>query len=228
MDPITSSFKEHYAKVFAQHGATSRGVDWGMEEELRFRYHKFQSLFTLDITPPKSAPTVLDVGCGWGGFYKFLLHEKCSVTYTGIDVVPAMIDEATSLFPGADFRCSDIFSMSLAEQFDYVVCNGVLTQKLTASIPAMEDYANRLITRMFRLCRHGICFNHMSTRVNYMVDNLYYRSALEALDFCMQTLAPRVLLDHSFSSVNCPDRGRLFDYLLYVYKDAAGLPQRAS
>lgn len=220
MDPITKSFLEHYRKTFEENGANSLGVDWGDEDELQFRYAKFSSIITLDVCPPEPPVSILDVGCGWGGFYQFLKSTEIPIEYEGIDVVPKMIEKANSLFPDVSFKRLDVFSLPTDKQYDYVICNGVLTQKLSATIPEMERYANRLIQLMFDLCRHGIAVNFMSSRVNFMVDNLYYRNPLEVLDFCFQSLSSRVILDHSYSSMNRSDNSKLFDYMVYVFKDS--------
>jgi hypothetical protein len=59
---------------------------------------------------------------------------------------------------------------------DYVVCAGILTMKLTASILDMNKYAARLIRKMFALCKVGIAFDIMTNQVNFMAENAYYRS----------------------------------------------------
>lgn len=221
MNNITESFRDHYAQAFSKYGATSKGVDWGDEGELQFRYEKFFAAAAIDPGERKDAVSFLDVGCGWGGFYKFLQGKEkdFEIDYTGIDIVPEMVEKAVEEFPAATFYNQDLFSFSGKKSYDFVVCNGILTQKLSANIPEMERYANKMILRMFELCEKGIVFNHMSSKVNYMVDNLYYRNPLEVLSFCLAHLSPRVLLDHSFVSTNCPERGRLFDYIVYVFKD---------
>ncbi|MBE2205442.1 MAG: class I SAM-dependent methyltransferase [Chthoniobacterales bacterium] len=224
MNNITKSFRDHYGQAFGKYGATSRGVDWGDEGELQFRYEKFFSVIALDPGERKDTISILDVGCGWGGFCKFLQErvQGGGIDYTGIDIVPEMIQRAREEFPSATFHQEDLFSFSGKKSYDYVVCNGVLTQKLSATIPDMEEYANRMVLRMFELCKKGIVFNHMSSKVNYMVSNLYYRNPLEVLSFCLAHLSPRVLLDHSFVSTNNPERNRLFDYIVYVFKDPKG------
>ena len=45
----------------------------------------------------------------------------------------------------------------------------------------MEAFARRLVRKLFDLCRYGIAFNMMSTRVNFMAPNLYYQNPVEML-----------------------------------------------
>ena len=61
---------------------------------------------------------------------------------------------------------------------------------------------------MFRICNRGIAFNIMTTKVNYFSNNLYYKSPIEALSFCLNEITTKVKLDHNY----------LYEYTLYLYK----------
>jgi hypothetical protein len=71
---------------------------------------------------------------------------------------------------------------------------------------------------MFSLCRHGISFNAMSTRVNYMVDNLYYQNPADLMAWLLAEVSPRVVIDHGYSSL-ASGKGKYYDFTVYVYKD---------
>lgn len=213
MDAITSALKNHYASVFAEHGATARGVDWGAEEDVSLRYDKMLAVLDGDHTAlgesEKRAVSMLDVGCGYGGLYKHAENRGTTLDYTGIDVVPEMIAHACATHSSATFECRDVFDVPLTRTFDYVVCNGILTQKLKASIREMDEYAQSLITRLYSLCRRGAAFNVMTSKVNFTAPNLYYRSPVEMLAFCMSDLTDKIRLDHSY---------RLYDYTVYLFR----------
>ena len=176
MDPLTEQFRQHHGKKFQEHGATARGVDWNDEGEVRVRYDKFLRVFDRDFERPAGPPSLLDVGCGWGGLLAYCQEKGVAVDYTGIDVVEEMVAYGREHFPAGRFLVQDVFGLDGEGRYDYVVCNGILTQRLSATIVEMEQFSNALIRRMFTLSRFGIAFNHMSTRVNFMAPNLYYRS----------------------------------------------------
>ena len=121
-----------------------------------------------------------------------------------------MIVEAKKRYPKGDFLCGDIFEAKDIGTFDYLLCNGIMTQKLDASIPQMDKFVRSLIRRMFDLCSEGIAFNMMSSRVNFMVDNLFYRSPAEMLSWCMAEITPNVALDHAYP---------LYEFMMYLYKN---------
>ena len=84
-----------------------------------------------------------------------------------------------------------------------------LTQKLETSIKEMEHFANSIIKKMFEISEIGIAFNVMSNKVNYMVDNLYYRSPSELMEYCFDHLSRKIKIDHSYP---------IYEYTVYVYR----------
>ena len=217
MDPITQTLKDYYAKTFQAHGATAKGVDWGDEQELLVRYDKMLAVVQKDFMAPAPEVSMLDVGCGWGGLLQRANDLQLPIDYTGIDVVQSMTDHGNAAFPGARFLHGDVFEMPDAETYDFVVCNAILTQKLSVSNIDMERYARALVKKMFALCKHGIVYNMMSTRVNFMVGNLYYQNPVEMLSWLLTEVSPRVRLDHGYSSL-ANGQGKFYDFTVYVYK----------
>lgn len=217
MDPITSLLQTYHTKVFAEHGATAKGVDWNDESEVLVRYDKMLNVVALDCTRTPGRPTFLDVGCGWGGMAKRAEETAAEVSIVGIDVVQEMIAHASSAYPLHTFRVQDVFAITEQAGFDYVVCNAILTQKHDVSIPEMERFAKRLVLHMYSLARRGIAFNMMSTRVNYTAPNLYYQNPVELLGWLLADVSPRVILDHGYSSL-ASGKGRFYDFTVYVFK----------
>ncbi len=217
MDEITDLLKNYHVRVFDEHGPTAKGVDWNDEGEMLFRYDKMLRVLDKDFFKPEGRPSLLDVGCGWGGLYQRTREKGVDICYTGIDVAENMISFAASTFPDATFVVRDIFTLPDEEVYDFAVCNAILTQKHDASIPAMEKFAKRLVSKMFTISKHGIAFNLMSTRVNFTVNNLYYHNPVEMLSWALTELSPRVRLDHGYSSLQS-GRGKYYDYTVYVFK----------
>ena len=209
IDPVTQRLGEHYARTFAEHGATARGVDWGTEESVRLRYDRMLAVADGPKVEGDAPPRWLDVGCGFGGLYGYARELDRAIDYTGIDVVAPMIDHARGRFPEATFLCDDVFAIGAARSFDYVVANGILTQKLETTIAEMDDFARRLIVHLFTLCDRGVAFNVMTNRVNFMAGNLYYKSPVEMLEFCLSHVTRHVRIDHAYP---------LYEYTVYLYR----------
>lgn len=217
MNKISSLLKSYHTDVFSKHGATARGVDWNDETELLHRYQKMLQVLDMDFYSGPGSPSLLDVGCGWGGLAATIKDLGLAVDYHGIDVVEAMVQHGRTKHPEFTFSSGDILETSGSEEYDFLVCNGILTQKHDFTIPDMERYAKEVISRMFALCRHGIAFNMMSTRVNFTVGNLYYQNPVELLGWLLTEVSPRVVLDHGYSSL-ASGVGKYYDFTVYVYK----------
>ncbi len=211
MDNVSKILREHYENTFLQHGATSSGVDWGDNQtRLDIRYKNMLSV----IEPqPVNVPSILDVGCGYGGLLVYASGKGIALHYTGVDVAESMISWAQKSFSGGTFIAGDILELGMLQEkhFDYVVCNGILTQKLDVPGLVMDDFAHKLIRRMFELCEKGIAFNVMTTKVNYFANNLYYRNPSELLSWCISEITPYVRLDHAYP---------MFEYTMYLYRQA--------
>lgn len=205
MSEISKVLGSHYSDAFKKHGANPKGVDWRDEKTANLRYEKM-----LAVNEYLSSPfSLLDVGCGYGGLLEYIKKRGYETSYHGIDIVPEMLEAALSKFPIEDFKCVDILDMESKEAFDYVVCNGILTQKLDVSILDMDKFLKKVIKRMFMLCKKGMAFNLMSTYVNFFAPNLYYKHPLETLSFCLAELTQKVKIDHSYG---------LYEYTIYLYK----------
>lgn len=209
MDPITESQRRHYSEKFSQHGATSEGVDWGPDEsKMLLRYDK---MLNVVESPPLKRSSLLDVGCGYGGLLSYIKKWGMELDYTGIDVAENMIKWATEKAGAGRFVCGDVLSYDFGRTYDYVVCSGILTQKLDATATDMDRYAAKLIRKMFELCRRGMAFNVMTTKVNYFSNNLYYRNPAEMLSWCISEITRHIKIDHAYP---------LYEYTVYLYREA--------
>lgn len=200
----------HYAQTFAQHGPKPEGVDWGSRSDLhRLRLEKM--LAVLSEPPGECPPSLLDVGCGYGSLWQLIRERGQPLHYTGIDVCEPMVQYARHLNPDAHWIVGDFMDLESNKKFDYVVCNGILTQKLGIPVPEMDDFLRQLVTKMFKQCRVGAAFNLMTTHVNFTAPNLYYKNPLEIVDWCMNELTKKIRLDHSYP---------LFEFTVYLYKNS--------
>jgi SAM-dependent methyltransferase len=208
MKDIDTTLQTYYAKCFSEHGPNPRGVDWHDGQSLALHYDKMLALIEGHET--SSRVSLLDIGCGFGGLLDHAKSKSVVLEYTGIDIVQAMVEHGQNRHPDATFATGSVFDFNPERPFDYVVCNGVLTEKLDVSIRAFDEFARRMIRRMFELCARGIAFNLMTTHVNFTAPNLFYKNPLETIAFCTAELSPKFRIDHSYPH---------FDYTVYVYRE---------
>lgn len=208
MDPISEALRQHYSEKFSAHGPSSEGVDWGSDKsKISLRYDKMLHVVSSTYVNKHS---LLDVGCGYGGLLSYAMGKNIDLDYTGIDVAENMIEWARKNFPQNEFVLGDVLDIDFEKKYDYVVCNGILTQKLETPGLTMDAFAHKLIRRMYELCNEGIVFNVMTTKVNYFSNNLYYRNPAELLAWCISEISSHIKLDHSYP---------LYEYTIYVYRN---------
>src|SRR5258706_1521510 len=105
MDPITEALRKHYADTFARHGATSQGVDWDVDAtRMLLRYDKMLAV----IDGKDAKPSVLDVGCGYGGLRTYAAERGIGLDYTGIDIAESMVQWAQKQGGAGTFVCGDV------------------------------------------------------------------------------------------------------------------------
>ena len=69
---------EYFARKIAEHGVSSRALDWSGPESQRLR---FSMLTEIGL---RSGHSVLDVGCGEGDLLAWLREQSIAVDYTGL------------------------------------------------------------------------------------------------------------------------------------------------
>jgi cyclopropane-fatty-acyl-phospholipid synthase len=93
--------------------ALYRAVDDGnLETAQRAKYRRILRRLQAD-----AGDSVLEIGCGWGGFAEMAVEEGLQVT--GLTLSPAQLDWAQKRVPSADLRLQDY--RDTTEQFDHVV-----------------------------------------------------------------------------------------------------------
>lgn len=206
---ISLALGRHYALTFERHGTNSEGVDWGSDpSDHLLRLDQMLHLMSRGSMGRK--PSLLDVGCGFGSLLDRAKERAIALDYTGIDLCEPMIEAARIRHPEACWSVEDILDTPSERRYDYVVCNGVLTQKLDATIRSMDEFLKALVRKMFAICDIGIAFNVMTSHVNFMAPNLYYKSPVELLAWCMSEMTSKVALDHAYP---------LYEFTVYLYRE---------
>lgn len=202
------SIVRHYEDCLAQFGDSHRGVDWPNAADAAKRYQVM-----LDLVRPSSAgKTLLDFGCGASHLYQYMLeHGVKDLQYAGLDASDAFCTLSQQKYPHNDYFCLDV----LAEperlgEFDYVVMNGVFTEKRELTFDAMFDYLRRILTLVFSKTRCGMAFNVMSKQVDWERPDLFHMPIGVLTDFIASSLARHYVVRNDYG---------LYEYTVYVYKE---------
>ena len=90
--------------------------------------------------------SVLDAGCGTGGFLRWLLDRGSFAAAAGVDIGSAAIELAGRRVPEADLRVGALRELPFAnEEFELVVSNDVLQHVPEADVPASLRELRRVL-----------------------------------------------------------------------------------
>ncbi len=206
---VAAELVGHYERCFIAHGRTPEGVDWPNGEDLRTRFEVM-----LGVVRPGAEPvSLLDLGCGPGLLVDHLQGSPLGarIDYRGIDLSAPMLDAARRAWPQLCFEQRDILAQPLAPgSVDYVILNGVLTERNAVPREQMVAFAVELLSAAFAAARVGIAFNVMSKLVDWERDDLFHWGFEEMA----AALAPRLSRHLAIRA----DYG-LREYTTYVYRE---------
>lgn len=189
-DEILRQAARYYAAKLAAHGPTARGADWKDEASQTLRHRQFLRLLGED-----RVATVLDLGCGYGDFFRFLRQQGFSGRYFGYDIAPEMIAAARVLH-GEDkdrlWRVSAIPN----DTADYAVASGILNVKGAIPIEDWSEHVDQTIDLIAHAGRRGFAFNLLTLANDAALrrSDLYYADPTEMLAHCIRRFGRSVAL----------------------------------
>ena len=161
---------EYFEGLLEKHGDHFLSLDWKSKESQVARFAVLLDI--ISFTDKKEDISILDVGCGLGHFYEFLvsngLIKQLRIKYAGIDISRKMVDFAGKKFPGIDLKQVDLINDKFDKKYDYVMSSGAFNIRM-ADIASHKTSVNQMISRMFNLCNCGAAVNFLSQSSIYMV-----------------------------------------------------------
>jgi ubiquinone/menaquinone biosynthesis C-methylase UbiE len=196
----TKSLK-FWENILMQPGDEHHFVGWSRISHMK-RFEKIAEVGDFE------GKTIMDVGCGLGGFFDFLCERGIRCGYEGIDITPGMIDMARDRHPqiAENFFVWDILEMPLNRKYDYVVANGVLNLKFEGA-PNVE-MTLRLLGEMFRIAEIGAVATMTSSLTMKPNSDTFYYDPVEILVGSLK-LTKNIRLDHTYLP---------HDFAIFLYK----------
>jgi SAM-dependent methyltransferase len=187
---ILSEVAGYYSAKLGLHGPTPQGVDWNGTDSHQRRHRQFLRLLQED--PDAS---VIDLGCGFGDFLRFLRAEGHHGHFTGYDIVPSMIDKARELHGEHDDRQWRVGAEPM-EAADFAIASGILNVKGDVPNANWIGYVHHTLDILARAGRRGFGFNilSLSSDLDRRRPNLYYADPADMLAYCLSRYGRSVAL----------------------------------
>ena len=204
-----SSIIEHYENCLAEHGDSHLGVDWPNARDANTRYGVMLDL----LKDCNGKASLLDFGCGAAHLYRYLRQQaQHDIKYVGLDVSEKFIELSRRKYPENEYLCLDVLKQpDKLGQFDYVVMNGVFTEKQNLSFDQMFAYFKELVCVVFNKTNRGLAFNVMSSHVDWEREDLFHLPFSELMLFLHQNVSRHVVIRNDYG---------LYEYTVYVYQEA--------
>lgn len=198
---------EHYEACLAKHGDTHQGVDWPKVQDAETRY---RVMLEVICKPRSPAVSLLDFGCGASHLYEYLLAKDFTgIEYVGLDLSAKFVELSRKKFPQNRYLCVDILEDPEAvPSFDYIVMNGVFTEKRGLPFDEMLAYFERLASAVFAKAQVGMAFNVMSKHLDWERDDLFHLPFDTLARFLTRSLTRNFVIRNDYG---------LYEYTTYVY-----------
>lgn len=181
--------KKRYQERIEKFGVSFDSLNSGDEEKQLLRCGAHLSAIN------KEKSHVLDIGCGLGYFYEFLLKNHSNIKYTGYDIMNDYILFCKKNYVNADFDCRNIFEVGINGIYDTVVMSQVLNNKYSNS-DNMEVMCNA-IELAFKHTTESVSIDMMSKYVDFEHTELFYYQPEEIFKFA-KSLTKKVRLLHDY------------------------------
>jgi SAM-dependent methyltransferase len=199
----------HYESCLEQHGDNHLGVDWPKQDDVATR----QRVMLEVVKPAHRHETVrlLDFGCGAAHLYDYIRDQEiANIEYSGLDLSEKFIELCRSKFPQNKFYCLDLLEQEeTLPSFDYIVMNGVFTEKRSLTFDEMLNYFKLLVSKVFAKAERGIAFNVMSKHVDWEREDLFHLPFDTLAAFLKQELSRNFVIRNDYG---------LYEYTTYVYR----------
>jgi SAM-dependent methyltransferase len=198
---------KHYEKCLDKYGDSHLGVDWPNKEDV---YKRFDMMLSV-IKDKNTKFSLLDFGCGCGHLLEYIEENKLNIEYSGLDISTKFYECCKNKFPNHKFYNLDILNDNIESipNFDYIILNGVFTEKRELDDEQMFDFFSNILKTLFKKVNIGIAFNIMCPIVDFKRDELFYLSYDKLGLFLKNNLSRHYIINNHY---------KLWEYTTYVYK----------
>lgn len=198
-----ADFIERYEKRLKETGYSPETLGWGRNGRQELRFAVLAELALQDHDS-----SVLDVGCGFGDLYDFLTHRGWRGHYTGLDIVPGLLEIAHQRHPGIDLREADITDPQVAlDEYDFVISSGVFNAALPSG--GNEAHIESALKRMLQLSKQATCVDFLSGYVDFKKQGAHHTDPCSAFALAMR-LTRRVRMRGDYMP---------YEFSLFLFRD---------
>lgn len=159
---IKTYYEDNMAKGLPEYGI----LGWESEEAQRLRFDMLLSSLNLE------GKALLDVGCGMGNLLEYIKSKGINVSYTGVDILEKMIEQAKNKQLNANFYHVDIFKNNIFRDgsFDVIYASGIFNLNLGNN----RAFLVNALELFFKLSSKAVVFNLLHCASPDREDKYFY------------------------------------------------------
>lgn len=188
---------DRYNERLKEYGYSPKTLGW-LKGEQEIRFQVLSEIGNLGNC------SILDVGCGFGDLYGFLINKGIKIQYTGVDINQQLLEIGKELYPSASFEVMDFDEEVIEKKFDWVFASGIFNFKLENN----EQFIQNMLSKMFTISQNGVTVDFMSSYVDFQNEGAYHANPNKIFSYCKQ-LSRRITLRHDYMP---------FEFCVYIYK----------
>ena len=201
LSKMSEDYVRHFEEQFSEHGESFKTIGFSTQSQRK----RFEILSGIGDLGGKD---ILDVGCGFGDFYIYLIRNFPICNYIGIDINLDMINIAKERNPNISFYHNDILDFGFETLIDYSLASGIFF------LPN-SNWEKRFIAicrKLLKLSKIGVGINLLSIFSPNCDKNKenYYVEPWKVLKLVMEILCKKAILRHDY---------RVNDFTIYMYKE---------
>jgi SAM-dependent methyltransferase len=192
-----------YKKLYNNHGYSPKSLGCSKGKQF-LRFHQLTTDWDMN------GVSILDVGCGFGDFIKYLDFQGiANYSYTGIDIMEEFIAEGRKRYSAdnVSFLHGDFLDHDFEDNYDYAIASGTFNLKMDGVDG--YDYIYKNMTKMFALSTRAVSIDFISNKVDYAHGHNFNSSPEKILSMAY-TLSRNVLLKNTYFP---------FEFSITIYKD---------
>jgi 2-polyprenyl-3-methyl-5-hydroxy-6-metoxy-1,4-benzoquinol methylase len=184
--------KTIYNDLFMQYGRDEKSLGWTKNKQ----HIRFKQLFRFLGELSKKGGVLLDVGCGFGDLYSYLLqvYPTKEIEYYGIDLMENFIKEAKKSYPQiqSHFQVGNLLEMDDIEKYDYIVASGIFGYDNGG-----YEQVEKIFEKAYKMCRKGFAMDFLSDKVDYRASEINFFASPEKILSIAYKYSRNVILDNS-------------------------------
>jgi len=130
---------KRFNKKIENYGYDIKSLGWDIKKNQNKRFNNIFKIINL-----KDCKTILDVGCGFGDLFKFIIKKKIKLKYSGIDINNNFIKICKKNFPSKNCKFYNKSIFNHNQSFDLTTSFGLLNYK-----KCTRSYIKKFVKKCF-------------------------------------------------------------------------------